>query len=196
MEKTKSTINTTQRLTETALMIALATVLAAFPIVELPMGGSVTVCSMLPIIILSYRYGTKWGLTSGLIHGIIQMMFGLNNFSYVASIGAYFVVAFADYLFAFGFLGLGGVFKKIMKNQSLTLATGTVLVSALRFLCHFLSGVTVWADYADGWKSVWHYSFAYNGSYMLVECIVTAVVAVLLSLVLDFDSKTLIRKKK
>ena len=31
-------------------------------IVDMPFGGSVTACSMLPILIIAYRYGTKWGL--------------------------------------------------------------------------------------------------------------------------------------
>lgn len=188
------TMNTTQRLTETAIMIALATVLSLIKI-DQPMGGSITVCSMLPIIIISYRYGVKWGLFTGITYGLIQMLFGLNNFTYVKTITAYIVVALADYLIAFGVLGLGGIFKNKIKNQGAALALGTFLVCILRFLCHYLSGVTVWSEYAEGYSSVWVYSLVYNGSYMLAECVITIAGAILISLVLDFDKKNLIRKK-
>ena len=43
-------------------MLAFATVLSLIKIVDMPFGGSVTACSMLPILIIAYRYGTKWGL--------------------------------------------------------------------------------------------------------------------------------------
>ncbi|MBP3369029.1 MAG: energy-coupled thiamine transporter ThiT [Clostridia bacterium] len=44
-------------LTECALMIALATVLSLVKIYEAPFGGSVTLLSMAPIIVLSMRHG-------------------------------------------------------------------------------------------------------------------------------------------
>ena len=55
----------TQRLTVSAVMLALATVLAVvcefIPFLSLPMGGGFTLASMLPIVIISYMYGLKWG---------------------------------------------------------------------------------------------------------------------------------------
>ena len=68
---------------------------------------------------------------------------------------------------------------------------GAATGSALRFLCHFISGVTIWGEYANGWQSVWVYSLAYNGSYMLVEGIVTVVGVVALALVLNFKAPNL-----
>jgi thiamine transporter len=50
------------RLTESALLIAVAAVLSVLKIVDMPAGGSVTACSMLPLLLVSYRHGTKWGL--------------------------------------------------------------------------------------------------------------------------------------
>lgn len=57
--------NKTRRLIETAVMLALATVLSVLKIAELPYGGSVTFASMLPLAIIAYRYGAGWGLLSG-----------------------------------------------------------------------------------------------------------------------------------
>lgn len=192
----KSSINMTRRLTETAIMIALATGLSYVTMFKLPMGGSITLFSQVPIIIIGYRYGAKWGCVTGIIHGLLQMLLqGLGNFAYVKGIGAYLVLIFADYVFAFMALGLGGaMFKKLIKNQTIALGIGAFAASLLRFVCHFVSGVTIWGDYADGWKSVWEYSAAYNGSYMAVEAIISVAAVIALSLVLDFN-KVNLRKR-
>lgn len=191
-------ISETQKLTETAIMIALATLLSYVTIFTAPMGGSITAFSQVPIVIIGYRYGFKWGAGTGVIHGILQMLLqGLGNFAYVKGIGAYIILIFADYVVAFACLGIGGaLFKKAVKNQTLALALGGAFASLFRFICHFISGVTIWGEYADGWQSVWAYSFGYNGYYMLFEGIITVVGVVVLSLVLDFNSPTLIRKRK
>ena len=191
-------ISETQKLTETAIMIALATLLSYVTIFTAPMGGSITAFSQVPIVIIGYRYGFKWGAGTGVIHGILQMLLqGLGNFAYVKGIGAYIILIFADYVVAFACLGIGGaLFKKAVKNQTLALALGGAFASLFRFICHFISGVTIWGEYADGWQSVWAYSFGYNGFYMLCEGIITVVGVVVLSLVLDFNSPTLIRKRK
>lgn len=193
-----SRISNTQKITETAIMIALATLLSYVTIFNAPMGGSITAFSQVPIVIIGYRYGIKWGAGTGVIHGILQMLLqGLGNFAYVKGIVAYIILIFADYVIAFACLGIGGaLFRKAVKNQTLALALGAVFASLFRFICHFISGVTIWGEYADGWQSVWAYSFGYNGFYMLFEGIITVVGVVVLSLVLDFNSPTLIRKKK
>ena len=193
-----SQINATRKLTETAIMLALAVLLSYVTVFQAPMGGSITAFSQVPIVIIGYRYGIKWGAGTGVIHGILQMLLqGLGNFAYVKGIVAYIILIFADYVIAFACLGIGGaLFRKAVKNQTLALALGAVFASLFRFICHFISGVTIWGEYADGWQSVWAYSFGYNGFYMLFEGIITVVGVVVLSLVLDFNSPTLIRKKK
>lgn len=183
-------------LTECAIMIALSCVLSVITIYTLPQGGGITAFSQVPIIVLSYRHGLKWGMFSGLVFSVFQLISGVANFSYVNTIWAYIAVAMLDYLVAFTVLGLGGMFRKRIKNQALSVGLGAGIVSLLRLVCHFLSGVTVWADYADGFKNVWAYSLAYNGSYMGVETAITVLGVVLLSAVLDFSSDNLVRKRK
>jgi thiamine transporter len=192
----KSTIKTTRMLTETAIMIALATALSYIQIPKL-MGGSITLFSQVPIIILGYRYGWKNGCFAGIVHGLLQMLLqGLGNFAYVKGLPAYLVLIFADYVFAFMSLGLGGSLFRKMKNQTLALGLGAVTASALRFLCHFISGVTIWGDYAGGAKSVWLYSLTYNGSYMAFELILSVIGVAALSLVLDFSKENLRKTRK
>ncbi len=194
---TKSSINLTRRLTETAIMLALAVGLSYVTIMRLPMGGSITLFSQVPIIIIGYRYGAKWGVSTGIIYGLLEMLLqGLGNFAYVKGFGAYLILILADYLLAFMSLGVGGAIFKKLKNQTVALALGAFAGSLLRFICHFISGVTIWGEYADGWKSVWVYSFTYNGSYMAVEAIISIITVVLLSFVLDFNRADLKKKKK
>ena len=186
----------TRILTECAIMVALSCVLSVITIYTLPQGGGITAFSQVPIIILSYRHGLKWGAFSGFVLSIFQLISGVANFSYVNTVWAYIAVAMLDYILAFTILGFGGMFRNKIKNQALSIGLGAGIVSVIRLICHFLSGVTVWADYAEGWQSVWVYSLAYNGSYMGVETAITVLGVVLLSAVLDFSRPNLIRKRK
>ena len=66
----------TKRLTESAMLMALAVVLEVVGrtvIPPMPFGGQLTLVSMLPIVLVSYRHGVRWGLTAGLCYGCVQM---------------------------------------------------------------------------------------------------------------------------
>ena len=189
----KSTKNKVLMLTESAAMIAFATVLSIVKIVDMPYGGSVTACSMLPLLIIAYRYGTKWGLLTSFTYGVIQMFLGMDNLTYATSFWAAVAIIFLDYLFAFVVLGLGGIFRKITKTQGQALCTASVVTGILRYLCHTVSGCTVWAGMALPTKEALIYSLSYNLTYMLPEIIVLAVGAGLISRLLDF-SQTDIRR--
>ncbi len=186
----------TRRLAESALMIALATILAEFTVFEFPFGGSVTLFSQLPIVILSYRYGVKWGLVTGFTMSLLQMVFGAANFSYVSGITSYLILAFADYIVAFTALGLGGMFKNTVKNQAIALGLGGAVTSLIRYACHIISGVTIWKEYA-GDTPVWEYSVTYNGGYMIPELIITVIGAVIIGSIFDFSRNEIkvLRKK-
>lgn len=192
----------TIRLVETAIMIALSTILAEFTVIKFPYGGSVTIFSQVPMVVISYRYGVKWGLFAGLSMGIIQMLFGMENFSYVSGLPAYLVLILADYIIAFGSLGLGGMFRNIfgkngVKGSIISLTLGGAVVSVIRFLCHFISGVTIWGDYSGGAKSVWMYSLTYNAGYMIPELIITVIGCVAIASIFNISSQEIrVRKLK
>jgi len=184
-----------RRLVESALMLALSTILAEFAVAKLPFGGSVTIFSQVPMVVVSYRYGIKWGAFTGICMGVIQMLFGMGNFSYVSGIVAYLILAFADYIIAFGALGFGGMFRNKIKNPVASIALGGVVVSLIRFVCHFISGVTIWGDYADGAQAVWEYSLTYNAGYMVPETIITVIGCAVLASVFDLSSPEIKTRK-
>ncbi len=191
-----SPISTTRVLTEAGLMLAVATVLSFVKILDLPYGGSVTVASMLPIILISYRHGIKNGLITGLAFAIIQQLLGLKNLSYVTTWQSVLAVIFLDYIIAFTVLGLGGIFRKLIKSQPAALVAGTIFVCILRYACHVISGATVWAGLSIPDSAALLYSFGYNATYMLPETVVTAIMAFYLGSLLDFREPTIKHMKQ
>ena len=188
-------ISSTQALVESAILIAIGTVLSLIKIVDLPYGGSVTVASMLPVVIIAYRHGLGLGLTSGLVFGVIQQLLGLNTLSWVTGWQSVVAVIVLDYVVAFGVLGLGGVFRRRFEEQAPGLVLGTLLVCALRYLCHVVSGATVWAGLSIPTKDALLYSLAYNATYMLPETLVTLVSAYYVGSALDFRTASPVRLK-
>ncbi len=176
--------NRTTALVECAVLIALATILSMLKLVDLPYGGSVTVASMLPIVILSHRHGLEWGLPSALVFGVIQQLLGLNTLSFVTTWQSVIAVVLLDYLVAFAVIGFSGVSRR-MKNQGAALVLGSLLACFLRFLCHVISGATVWAGLSIPSKAALLYSLAYNATYMIPETIVLITSAYYLGSVVD-----------
>lgn len=188
----------TRVLVECALMIALGTILGFIPVFELPHGGSITLVSMLPIVLVSFRRGAKWGALTAFIHSLIQLMLGIKNLAYCQTAGAVVGCILLDYLVAFTLLGLACVAAKPFKSRLAGVGVGTLAVCLVRYLCSFLSGYIVWKDYdyafewmtQFGWgQSIaalgenalcWLYSAVYNATYMLPEAALTTVVAVVL----------------
>lgn len=174
----------TRTLVECALMIALGTILAQITIFSMPFGGSVTLVSMLPFILVSFRHGTKWGLATGFVDSLLQMLLGFYA-PPAGTVPAFIGVILLDYVLAFTLLGLAGAIARPFQNRTLGVAVGTASVCVIRFLCSFLSGALLWGSYQDSYEwargmSVWLYSFIYNGTYMLPELILTTVCAVIL----------------
>ena len=79
------TYSKTRILVEGALMIALSTILSFVIIFRLPFGGSITACCMLPVILVSYRYGTRWGLATAFAFSLIQGIQGIAEGTFSAA---------------------------------------------------------------------------------------------------------------
>ena len=94
--------NTTKKLVYSALGIALALVTSYIKLWEMPMGGSVTLLSMLFVCLIGYWFGLKYGLITGVAFGLLQFILD----PYMLSIPQVIL----DYPFAFGALGLSGLF--------------------------------------------------------------------------------------
>lgn len=191
---TVKTVGKTQKLAESALMIALAVALnEASRLIPWPFlqGGSVTVFSQVPIILISYRHGLKQGLLTSFVYSLLEMMFGFVYFGYVKGIPSYIILALFDYILAYGVLGLGGMLRgKIKNRQPLELAVGGAIVSILRYACHIVSGVTIWKEYAaQAQQGLWFYSVTYNGGYMIPETVITVVGLLAVGSVLNLRKK-------
>ena len=191
---TAKNVSKTRMLTEAAIMLALATVLSIVKILELPYGGSVTVACMLPIIVISYRHGVKYGLLVAFVFGVIQQIIGFKTLSYVTSWQSVVAVIALDYIVAFTVIGLGGIFRKVT-NQAYGLLLGTLMVCALRFICHVISGARVWAGLSIPTNAALAYSIGYNATYMLPETIVTGAAAYYIGNVLDFRGDSITNLK-
>ena len=145
-----------------ALAMVLAMVCALIPFLNLPFGGGFTVASMLPIVIISYMYGMKWGFFSAAIYSVIQIVMDLylgkgstlialfmpNSEDYMG-LGAAIAILIIDYLVAYTLLGFGGAFRKVIKNKTLALALGVVLALSLRYLAHIVSGYIFYGAWAE-----------------------------------------------
>lgn len=175
----------THTLVECALMVALATILSFITVYKLPQGGDITAVSMMPLVLASFRHGPKWGLLTGFVFGLIQMMLGFENVMYCTTFGAMVLCVILDYLLAYSVMGLSCVFGKPIKRRGFSVAFGAAVTGLLRYLCSFLSGILIWQDYAPDTMPVWLYSLTYNGSYMIPEIILTTIAAVLVMKVLD-----------
>lgn len=172
------------RLTEGAVMLALATVLSFVKIIDLPYGGSVTAAAAVPLILLAYRHGVGFGLFAGFAYGLLQLTFS-SSLSYVTGFWSVAAVVVLDYLVAFAAVGFAGVFRR-MKSQSAALMWGAILYGVLRYLLHVLSGATVWAGISIPTAAALVYSFGYNATYMIPETIISAAAAYFLGAVLNF----------
>lgn len=184
------------RLTESAIMIALATILSLLKLVNLPYGGSVTLASMLPILLIAYRYGTAWGMLTGFVHGVIQLVLDPSVLSYVTGALSVASVIILDYSLAFAVIGLGGLFRKFIKKQNTALLAGSIFTGILRYICHVIVGCTVWAGLSIPTAGALIYSFIYNATYMIPETLVLAFAAYYIGSVIDFSGGRLTTLKK
>ncbi len=164
-------------LTECALLTALA---LALSYLEIPIGlafggfgGSLSL-AMLPMVFCGLRWGTVWGLGSGLVMGTLKFIF-------TGGAGITWESILLDYSLAYMAVGLAGLLRGRAKLAWL----GALIGCVGRFFIHFLSGVTIYAAYVEpifGWNgdSVTIYSILYNGSYMLPNTILTVLLVLLL----------------
>ncbi len=149
---------------EAGVMIALALVLDNIKIFTMPQGGSITLGSMIPIMIFSFRWGGLNGIKAGIAFGILQFLLGGKSL-HPASI-------ILDYVLAWGMVGCAGFFSGNIKKIIL----GIIIGIFGRFLCSYASGVLIYYMYAPEGMSPYLYSLIYNGSYLGVEAIIAVAV--------------------
>ncbi len=157
---------------EAAMMIALASALSLFKVFRMPQGGSVTLGSMVPILLFAMRRGAKYGILAGVLFGLVRLYLGM----YVV----HPVQLLLDYPLAFGALGLAGLIKT-GGDKPMHTVVGTALGIGGRFLSHWVSGIIFFAEYAPAGQHPALYSAIYNGGYLGVEFVISAVMVYLLA---------------
>lgn len=166
-------------LVEIAIFASIGLVLDQIAFKLWAQGGSISLV-MVPIVLMAIRWGLTAGLMTGLLIGVMQMMFG----AYIM----HWLQATLDYGLAFTVIGLAAIVRKPLlaatealqkKAMATYIIIGVFLGGTLRFICHLLAGVVFFKEYA-GDQNVWLYSIIYNGSFMLPATILTAIIAVLL----------------
>ena len=204
-----------RKLVTSTMLIALGTAISfvceLIPFLNLPFGGTVTVCSLLPIILISWMYGPGWGFGSAFVYSILQMAVGFKTVaalftpgddSYMGSVWIALCIILLDYILAYTSGGIGGIFRK-MKNGTVALVLGSLAALFVCYLFHVLSGAIFYGEWAEwfftdtavaNWsisKAVMNnfsgtslaviYSFVYNGCYMIPEMVITSVGAAAVS---------------
>lgn len=147
--------------------------------ISMPQGGSVSFV-MLPIVLMAIRWGLGAGMTTGLLIGILQMMFAPKIYHWVQGL--------LDYGVAFTVVGLAAVVRKPLLEAArhsakariiLYITVGTVIGGLLRYAAHTIAGAVFFAEYA-GDQNEWIYSIIYNATYMIPAIVLTAIAASLL----------------
>ena len=186
------TTQKTKRLTLSALMLASATVLAAIcafiPFLHLPFGGGFTVASMLPVVLIAYMYGTKWGLFSAFTYSVIQILLDLMSGKGSLLMG-YFLptsddfmgfgvaigILLLDYFVAYTALGLGGILRnRLPKMHAIIL--GVIIALSARYAVHIVSGYLFFGAWAE-------WFFTQEGFYAIGNLILNAFSGQLLAIV-------------
>lgn len=165
-------------LTEIAIFAAIGLVLDQISFKVWAQGGSVSLV-MVPIVLMAFRWGLTAGLTTGLLVGVIQTMFG----AYIV----HWLQGLLDYGVAFTVVGLAAIVRQPLLEAAKHndkakmvryIIIGTVFAGFLRYVAHTCAGAVFFAEYA-GDQNAWLYAIIYNGTYMLPATILTAIVSVL-----------------
>ena len=160
----KKTALTTKQLVYSAVAIALAVVCSMIKLFEMPMGGSVTLLSMLFIVLIAYWYGPYVGIMTAVAYGLVQFV--------TEPIFYTIPQMLLDYPLAFGALGLAGFFHK----KKYGLQIGYVVGVLGRFLFSTASGVIFFASFAPDGMHPLVYSLGYQASYLIPEAVVTLII--------------------
>ncbi len=185
-----NTSQKTKRLTVSAIMLATAVILALIssPIPPLPFGGSFTITSMLPIVLIAYMYGTKWGLFSAFTYAVIQiimdLMLGkgstllayfLPNSEDFMGFGVAIGILLLDYFIAYTVLGLGGVLRNKMHKVP-AIILGVLIALGARYVVHIGSGYLFFGSWAE-------WFFTQEGFYAIGNVILNAFSGQMLAIV-------------
>ena len=204
----------TKKLALSAILIAMGTAISLvcefIPFLNLPFGGTITIASLLPIVIIGYLYGPAWGFGSAFVYSLLQIVVGLKTVSALFTptsdsymgIAVAFGVVLLDYVAAFTSVGLSSLFRN-MKKPAAAIAVGSIVGLLACYFFHVVSGALFYGAWAEWFftdtvikdlsvsKAIMEnfsgaglatvYSLVYNGCYMIPEIVITTVVGALIA---------------
>lgn len=162
--KSVSSVMAARQLIFSAVAMSLALVTAEIKFTRLPMGGSITLFSMLFVVLIGYWYGFKAGILTGFAYGLLQFIMDPVFYSPVQLL--------IDYPLAFGALGLSGLFI----NKKFGLIKGYLLAVSGRYILACISGYVFFGHYAPEGTPAIVYSLTYNAAYIVPEAVTTVII--------------------
>lgn len=169
---------TSKQITLSGIMIAVSTVLSMIKVIQMPLGGSVTLLAMLPVSMISVIYGVSFAIIPCIIFGVIQILLG-GAFGWGLTPEMLIGTIMFDYVLAYGVLCLSGVFRN---RGTLGIIAGIILACFARLLCHIVSGVVIFENLEQfsAFGATFEnrpilYSVCYNGLFMLPETLFTCI---------------------
>ncbi len=162
-----------------SLFAALGYVLNMIKFLRMPQGGSITFFSMLPVMLISLKYGKGVGLTSGILLGCMKMLDGATFLHPIQFL--------LDYVVANMVLGFSGIFGY---RKKINIFMGCFIGGFLSVMCSVLSGVVFFSQYAPDGMSPWLYSIVYNFSSLGIEAILTSIVILFIPIDRLFKEKS------
>ena len=153
-----------------AVTITLAYMLGFITVFRMPMGGSVHLVAMLPLILFSVAFGPLEGLLVGGVYGLLELLID----PYVI----HPLQLLVDYPMAYAAVALACAAKYIPVNARLKLPLAVLLGYFGRYIIAVLSGVVFFAEYA-GDQGALAYSLIYNISYLGPEALACAIIALI-----------------
>ena len=203
----------TKRITESAMLLAMAIVLELVSktfIPEQTFGGQITIVSMLPVVLIAYRHGVKWGFVASFTYALLEMALGAKTVSSAFLPGFFgdgamifnaILMCLLDYIVAYTVLALAGMFRNRIQKPGLSLMAGSIVALCTRYVIHILSGYILFSSWAEwyftqegfpAWGAElvsnlspaglgWVYSIVYNGMYMIPEIVFTAIVSLVIA---------------
>ncbi len=173
----------TRAITFAAICVAMSFALSYVRIFKMPMGGSITFASMLPLMLFAFMFGCRKGMMAGLVFGVLQAV----QDPWIIHPAQFLL----DYILAFTAIGLTGcirglgLFKNNMRAQ---FALGAVIACAFRFVSHYFAGVFAFGAYGEYYAAKYNmpvlsnaylYSFIYQCMYVIPELAIVLAVGMI-----------------
>ena len=148
-----------------AMCIALSYLLSMIKVFRMPMGGTITLVSMLPLVLFALAYGPLEGVVIGCAYGLLSLLID----PYVI----HPLQLLVDYPMAYAAVVLACVANVLPVKKVFKLPLAVIFGYLGRYMMAVLSGCVFFAEYA-GEQNALIYSLVYNISYIGPEMIACA----------------------